>query len=94
MLLEGKFEFEELKEYASKWVANPGKPLIDADCKMINQNHQAAALVFDFAKYFKPDMENIKVAVTKAGMKEHIKVDVGMMTNYDFAVFRFCLDYM
>ena len=56
MLLEGEFKFQELIEYARKWVANPGTPTINAECKMINQNRQAAALVFDFATKFKPEM--------------------------------------
>ena len=95
MLLEGEFKFQELIEYARKWVANPGTPTINAECKMINQNHMAAALVFDFAKKFPMQEENtFVVEVTKAGMQEDAMVDVGMMSNYDFAVFRFSLDYM
>ena len=95
MLLEGEFKFQELIEYARKWVANPGTPTINAQCSMINQNHMAAARVFDFAKKF--DMQeytSIVVDVTKGGMPEHAMVDVGMMSNYDFAVFSFSLDYM
>ena len=34
------------------------------------------------------------VDVTKAGMAEDAMVDVGMMSNYEFAVFSFSLDYM
>ena len=95
MLLEGEFNFQELIEYARKWVANPGTPTINAKCKMINQNHMAAALVFDFATKFRmQEKDTIVVDVTKAGMQEDAMVDVGMMSNYDFAVFRFSLDYM
>ena len=89
------FTFQELIEYARKWVANPGTPTISAACKMINRSHMAAALVFDFATKF--DMQEhtqVVVDVTKAGMPEHAMVDVGMMSNYDYAVFRFSLDYM
>ena len=83
MLLEGEFKFQELIEYARKWVANPGTPTINAKCKMINQNHMAAALVFDFATKFRmQEKDTILVDVTKAGMPEHAMVDVGMMSNY------------
>ena len=75
MLLEGDFKFQELIEYARKWVANPGTPTINAECKMINQSHMAAALVFEFATKF--DMQKhtkVVVDVTKAGMPEHAMV--------------------
>ena len=89
------FTFQELIEYARKWVANPGTPTISAACKMINRSHMAAALVFNFATKF--DMQEhtrFVVDVTKAGMAEDAMVDVGMMSNYDFAVFSFSLDYV
>ena len=95
MLLEGEFKFQELIEYARTWVANPGTPTINAECKMINQNHMAAARVGEFAKKF--DMQErtrVVVDVTKAGMPEHAVVDVGMMSNYDYAVFCFSLEHM
>ena len=84
MILEGEFKFQELIEYARKWVANPGTPTISAACKMIKRSHMAAALVFDFATKF--DMQEhtrFVVDVTKAGMAEDAMVDVGMMSNYD-----------
>ena len=95
MLLEGLFNFQELRDYARKWVAKPGEPLIEADCKVINQNHKAAALVFEYAmKFDMQEKANMSFDVTKAGMKEKAMVDVRMMSNYDYAVLCLSLDYM